>query len=128
MTQKLYPFTIYAENVNTWAESPQLARDIWMRDRTKVAPEIVWYGIDLVVNGPDSIELDVREMAHSVYGGLGKVIFKYVNPALLRSDAMQLAEIILKEQTRIAAEIRRARKAEQKALEIEAVRKELFGD
>jgi hypothetical protein len=67
-------------------------------------------------------------MREAFSGGIGKVILKYADPNLTEADLKMLAELIRKRQIEFASRVYHDRKAMQKALEIEAVRKDIFGD
>lgn len=127
----ILPFTIYAVNNYSWADSPELAKRIFLRDKKKVWPDKSWYAADLIVNSSEEIEIVVRDIESHFHGGIGKVIHRY-KPVLDKKDLQELATIINRKQVEKATEVYYRRLEEQEEirrnLEIEKVRQELFGN
>jgi len=120
----IFPFTVRATDIH-YVDNPRLAVRLWQRDRNQVAPELIWYALDLHVDGPKSVEIRVHDIANTFSGGIGEVIFTY-RPSLDASDLAALNGLIVDKQTEYAASEFERRERARVTSEIEAIRRELF--
>lgn len=126
-TPNIYPIKFFAYDNGHYIENNKLAMDLWMRDRKNVAPNITWYGLDLEIVSPAAVLIHVREIADSLSGGIGKVVFTY-QPTLTDDDKAILRSLIFAEQLKYAERELDRQEALERLARVAAIQKQLFGD
>lgn len=100
----IYPFTLHPIEYSTGhAESPRLARNIWLRIR-KTDPELEgspWYAVGVKVD-EETLELRIYRMRDNFYGGLGRLDFTV---PVKRSDLTPAEQALLEGEQREALEL-----------------------
>jgi hypothetical protein len=125
----VFPLYYSAVDMGSWVRNLDLANMIWLRIRKDVAPDVVWYAIDLAITSPYDLHLRVFGMECSVTGGIGELVFEHSVRVeeLPDSEQMLFCQLVLNEYTAYAErELEKREDAERRA-KIEALRKELFG-
>lgn len=127
---KLFPLHYYCSDKYGWANNPELANLIWRRIRLTVAPELVWYAVDMIITSYTTITLRVYDMACNVSGGIGKKILTHEVSAdtLTDMETTLLKAEIGKAQLQYAERELNRILEEQRMLRVELYRQELFGE
>lgn len=131
MQKDFYPARYFASDAlhPHWADSPSLAKAIWMRLREEdpEIKEITWYGLDLTILDPTSIIIHVREMADNFHGGIGREVYSTEVNRFTLSEQKLLEELIERRKMLYAEDEFNRREAATRLAAIKAVRNELFG-
>lgn len=122
MPAAIFPARFYATDMGNWVQSPELARCIWMRIRIK---GLIWYATDFEILAPDRIQLFVYEMG--VAADSGRKIYDTEVTEFTPEEKAMLDNIVLGLYTRAAVIELLAREEEERARQVLAIRKELFG-
>lgn len=123
----VFPYRCYAHDNGFFANQPQLARSVWMRIRTTVAPNLTWYATDMEILSPESIHLYVYDMADNFHGGIGKQVFDLVITEFTRGESKMLEDAVRRIYTEAAEEEFERRERRHRELQIINIRKEMFG-
>lgn len=125
----IYPLHYGPRDMDTWAQSPQLASMIWLRERKTVAPDLIWYAVGMKITSPLELTLYVYEMECSFRGGIGKQVFEHEVKVedLTESEQMMFCQVVLTEYTAYADRELERRDEEERQKRVIALRKELFG-
>lgn len=128
-TPNIFPLHYNCHDTYGWADCPALAKRVWMRIRTTVAPDLIWYGVAMKIKSASHLSLYVYEIADSFSGGIGNQIFKCdVSRATLTPDeCAMLDDLLIKAYTSYAESELDKREQAERQQQIVALRKELFG-
>lgn len=122
-----FPTRFYCADNYGWAECPPLAKMVWQRLRRSLGSKLIWYGVDMEVVSPTSINLFVYEIADNFSGGIGKRIFETVVTEFTSEEKTLLDKVVLGIYTSHAEDELQRREDEERMKKILAVRMEMFG-
>jgi hypothetical protein len=122
MKKNIYPFTVHSPDDNP----SMLARKIWMRLKVVLAPDLIWYNVDLVVEKAKEVTLRVYDMKCPNWGGTGEKIFSTQVFELTQSEQELLDREITEQQHMIASIELAAQDAKAQAARVELLRAQMF--
>lgn len=126
----VFPYRVYAYDMGTWVQSPDLAQAVWHRlrvDPNKWPRRLTWYAADMEILSPESIRLFVYDIEDNFRGGFGKKIYEEVITEFTTAETVMLDRMVRDIYTEAAeAEFQRREEA-ARTEKIMALRKELFG-
>ena len=123
-------FPIYQYSTDThFVVRPALAEAIWLRVRKDKYPEVLWYGLSILLL-KDKVEVGVQSMRDSCDGGIGKTFLTFqVELVDLTDKELELYDqAVMARKVEIAAEEWSRREEARKLREISSIFDELFGD
>lgn len=123
----IFPIRFYAYDPYGWAQCPAPSKDIWMRIRKNVAPNLTWYATSFELINPNSIRLFVHEMADNFSGGIGRIIHEELVTEFTEQEKKIIDKIILDEYTKKADDELVRRETKEREEKVLAIRKEMFG-
>lgn len=121
--KNVFPKHIYANDMETWVQSPELAKCIWLRLREKLS----WYACDMTITSPKSLILYVYDMENSFRGGIGKKIFTKEITEFEPDEQVMLDQYVLRMYNDAACEEFDKRQNAAQNKKILKIRKEMFG-
>lgn len=123
----IYPIRLMCGESYGTTFSDSLVRDVWLRIRPK---NLLWYALDGTMPDPGTLLIQVREMADSFHGGIGKVIHEVTvrYDDMTESERVSFRERIVRSQHAYAEEEYERRVLDARNKRIEKIAKELFGD
>lgn len=128
-TPSVFPLHFPCSDNYGWAECAPLARRLWLRLRTVLAPDLIWYGVAMKIRNEHQLTLYVYDMHDSFSGGIGEQIFKQdVARVMLEDDECAMLDaLIVEAMQRYAERVYDVNALRQKEAAVTALRKELFG-
>lgn len=122
MKNQIYPFGVYSpENFPS-----DLARALWLRIKPALAPDLIWYNADLLVESRNVVTVRVYNMECPVLGGTGKLIFTTRVSEFTESERKLIDSVITSEQRKLAAIELADQDAKVQAARVELVRVQMF--
>lgn len=128
-TPNIFPLHYSCSDTHGWADSPALAKRLWLRLRQTVAPDLVWYAVAMRIDSASRVKLFVYDMANAVHGGIGNQVLAHevARAAMTPDECAMLDDLIIKAMTEYAEyELQKRMHAERQA-QILTLRHELFG-
>jgi hypothetical protein len=123
-----FPVRYYASDRHGWAESPVLAKELWMRLRGQPKyREIRWYAADMEILSPDTLTLYVYDIEDNVYGGIGKRILELSITEFNDREKILLGQAVLAIYTNVAQKKLEEIEQREREITIRKLRKDMFG-
>lgn len=126
--KQAFPRRFSANHDFGYADSPRLARAVWMRVKNTLAPpNMTWYATDMEVLSPTSIRLFVYDIEDTFHGGIGERIFEAVITDFTDDEQAMLNTAVLEIYTEHAVVEFENRETQKYKNAVMAIRKEMFG-